>query len=58
MAMKCLITINMMFCGILGLWWSTKGFMNMILKLLFILIAVADLLMLLYLEGYIIKIAK
>lgn len=58
MLMKCLFTLNMLLCGLMGLWWSTKSFINVIIKLLFILVSVADLLMLLYLEGYIIKIAK
>lgn len=56
MAMNCLIIFNMILFGLLVLLWSTKQWVNVMIKFLLLLAAVANLLMLMYLEGYIVKI--
>jgi len=55
MIMKLIIVSNMLTCGLLGTIWNCKGWINAFIKIWLVLVAVADLVILLKLEGYIIK---
>jgi hypothetical protein len=58
MAIKYLLGINMCLLGILGFSWSKSHWLNFILKIILMMLAIANLLALMRIEGYIIEIAK
>lgn len=58
MSIKYLLGINMCLLGILGFAWSKSQWLNIILKIVLMMLAIANLLALMRIEGYIVKIAK
>jgi hypothetical protein len=58
MTTKAVLALNMFLCGIGGLIWNHKDIPNVFIKLLLLCTACMDLIVLLHLEGYIVKIIK
>jgi hypothetical protein len=56
MLLKCLLAFNLCFLGLMGLIWSTKHWVNVFIRIILWALAVANLLALMRIEGYIVKI--
>ena len=55
MITKLIVTMSMLTCGLLGIIWNRTGWINTLIKVSLVLLAVANLILLLKLEGYIVK---